>query len=124
MLKPEPKNCPRCQARLECKLGDVTNCQCSEVHLGPSTQDFLANAQWGDCLCKQCLHHLDQLVQVAQGQRFPATPGQLVEGLHYYKENGYWVFTELYHLLRGKCCGSGCRHCVYGFKKQRDGQTA
>jgi diphthamide synthase (EF-2-diphthine--ammonia ligase) len=26
---------------------------------------------------------------------------------------GYIVFTELAHLQRGKCCGSGCRHCPY-----------
>lgn len=25
--------------------------------------------------------------------------------------SGYHVFTELAHLKRGKCCGSGCRHC-------------
>lgn len=23
------------------------------------------------------------------------------------------VFTEIYHLKRGVCCGSGCRHCPY-----------
>lgn len=27
---------------------------------------------------------------------------------------GYSVFTELYMLGRGWCCGSGCRHCPYG----------
>jgi hypothetical protein len=26
---------------------------------------------------------------------------------------GYTVFTELSHRKRGKCCGSGCRHCPY-----------
>lgn len=26
---------------------------------------------------------------------------------------GYHVMTELYHLRRGSCCGSGCRHCPY-----------
>ncbi|MGA9667617.1 MAG: DUF5522 domain-containing protein [Terracidiphilus sp.] len=25
------------------------------------------------------------------------------------------VFTAAYHLKRGSCCGSGCRHCPYGF---------
>ena len=30
----------------------------------------------------------------------------------------YWwrgnkVFTELGHVLRGKCCSCGCRHCPY-----------
>ncbi|MES2853673.1 MAG: DUF5522 domain-containing protein, partial [Bacteroidota bacterium] len=22
-----------------------------------------------------------------------------------------------FHLKRGNCCGNGCRHCPYGFKK-------
>ncbi|MEQ8924932.1 MAG: DUF5522 domain-containing protein [Fulvivirga sp.] len=35
----------------------------------------------------------------------------------YYIENGLYVFTEEYHLQRGYCCKSGCRHCPYGFKK-------
>ncbi|MCB9689232.1 MAG: hypothetical protein H6738_11410 [Alphaproteobacteria bacterium] len=26
---------------------------------------------------------------------------------------GYVVFTELFHLRRNRCCGSGCRHCPY-----------
>ena len=36
----------------------------------------------------------------------------------YYFENGLMVFTERYHLKRGYCCKSGCRHCPYGFKKE------
>ena len=31
----------------------------------------------------------------------------------YYLENGKVVFTPKYHLERGYCCGSGCRHCPY-----------
>jgi hypothetical protein len=31
----------------------------------------------------------------------------------YYLENGLIVFTAAYHLKRGYCCGSGCRHCPY-----------
>lgn len=30
-----------------------------------------------------------------------------------YIENGLLVFTAAYHLKRGYCCGSGCRHCPY-----------
>jgi hypothetical protein len=26
----------------------------------------------------------------------------------------YLVFTATYHLKRGYCCNSGCRHCPYG----------
>jgi hypothetical protein len=33
-------------------------------------------------------------------------------------EDGYRVFTEFYHVSRGYCCRSGCRHCAYGFKKR------
>lgn len=31
---------------------------------------------------------------------------------------GFQVFTRLYHLERGSCCKSGCRHCAYGFRKE------
>ena len=47
-------------------------------------------------------------------------PEPLKEGRDYYLENGYWVFTEHYLLLRGQCCGSGCRHCPYR-KKRKSG---
>ena len=33
---------------------------------------------------------------------------------------GYLVFTKLNHLARGKCCGSGCRHCPYNHANVRD----
>jgi Family of unknown function (DUF5522) len=31
----------------------------------------------------------------------------------YYLENGLFVFTAAYHLKRGYCCGSACRHCPW-----------
>lgn len=31
----------------------------------------------------------------------------------FYIENGKYVFTEEFHLKRGYCCNSGCRHCPY-----------
>lgn len=30
-----------------------------------------------------------------------------------YMEGPYLVFTAQYHLRRGYCCNSGCRHCPY-----------
>ncbi|MFM7242971.1 MAG: DUF5522 domain-containing protein [Planctomycetaceae bacterium] len=33
-----------------------------------------------------------------------------------YFENGLLVYTAAYHLKRGHCCGSGCRHCPYAPK--------
>ncbi len=31
----------------------------------------------------------------------------------WYFENGLLVYTAAYHVKRGFCCGSGCRHCPY-----------
>ena len=36
-----------------------------------------------------------------------ALPGE------FYFDAGRMVFTASYHLRRGCCCGSGCRHCPY-----------
>lgn len=35
------------------------------------------------------------------------------EGEDFYLENEFMVFTAKWHLKRGYCCGSGCRHCPY-----------
>jgi hypothetical protein len=48
----------------------------------------------------------------------PSTPED-----DYYFENGLMVFTKAYHLRRGYCCQSGCRHCPYGFKKKKNNET-
>lgn len=38
---------------------------------------------------------------------------KVIENKHYYLENGRVVFTALFHLERGSCCGNKCRHCPY-----------
>ena len=38
----------------------------------------------------------------------------------YYNEQGYKVFTESYHLKRGYCCKSGCKHFSYFYDKKTD----
>jgi hypothetical protein len=45
---------------------------------------------------------------------------ELEEGDFYKTPEGYLVFTEKYHLKRGYCCRSGCRHCPYGYDKKTD----
>ena len=32
---------------------------------------------------------------------------------YYMSEEGYVVFTEKYHINRGYCCNSNCKHCPY-----------
>ncbi len=52
-------------------------------------------------------------------QRLGLEPGD-----YYYTEEGYIVFTEQYHLKRGYCCQSGCRHCPFDFHdKKGKGKT-
>jgi hypothetical protein len=41
----------------------------------------------------------------------PPTPELAPEDFYY--EGPYLVFTAAYHLKRGYCCHSGCRHCPY-----------
>jgi uncharacterized protein DUF5522 len=40
-------------------------------------------------------------------------PDELVEGVDFYFEGRFMVFTKTYLLKRGWCCESGCRHCPY-----------
>lgn len=83
-----------------------------------------------DCMCPDCLHNktkekIDEYVahmtpekalHENKAKELPSTR-HYVEGIDYYKENDNWVFTAWYHLKRGHCCESGCRHCPYGFIK-------
>jgi hypothetical protein len=113
--KHEVKICEKCQAHFECKMGDVNRCQCSEVEISDHTLAFLEQTDF-DCLCKNCLSALNKQLGNLENEIFPN--GQnMRENFHYYMEKGLWIFTENYHLLRGYCCQSGCRHCPYGFRK-------
>lgn len=48
---------------------------------------------------------------------------RLDEGEDFYWEGGFMVFTRAYHLKRGSCCGTGCRHCPYWPKWSKDTTT-
>jgi len=41
------------------------------------------------------------------------------ENIHYYKLGDRVVFTALFHIERGSCCGNGCKHCPYEPKYQK-----
>ena len=38
----------------------------------------------------------------------------------YKSKEGFIVFTEKYHLTRGYCCKSNCKHCPYGYDPKTD----
>ncbi len=114
-MKHEIKNCERCGDAFECKVGNIAQCQCAEVPLSERTKSFLEESNF-DCLCKKCLNELNhQLQYVATLPSLTPYNPQIIENLHYYQEGNLFVFTEIYHLLRGYCCRSGCRHCPYGY---------
>ncbi|QKG54261.1 DUF5522 domain-containing protein [Hymenobacter sp. BRD67] len=48
-----------------------------------------------------------------------ARPQPLQPGDFYYTPEGYLVFTAQYHLRRGTCCGSGCRHCPWQKERKK-----
>ena len=41
------------------------------------------------------------------------------KGIHYYMDGERVVFTALFHIQRGSCCGNGCRHCPYDPKHKK-----
>jgi Family of unknown function (DUF5522) len=41
------------------------------------------------------------------------TPREPLRPEDFYMEGPYLVFTAAYHLRRGHCCNSNCRHCPY-----------
>jgi len=43
----------------------------------------------------------------------PAPTNEPLQPEDFYMEGPYMVFTAAYHLRRGYCCNSDCRHCPY-----------
>ena len=56
------------------------------------------------CICHRC---------VAEARRAEKWIPKARAGEFYFTEDGRFVFTADYHLRRGYCCGSGCRHCPF-----------
>jgi hypothetical protein len=44
---------------------------------------------------------------------------KIEQGKHYYMEGERVIFTALFHIERGQCCGNGCRHCPYDPKHKK-----
>jgi len=50
----EKKNCERCNASFECKAGNITQCQCNQIHLSLEEKIYI-ESKYSDCLCANCL---------------------------------------------------------------------
>jgi hypothetical protein len=44
---------------------------------------------------------------------------EFIKDVHYYMDDTRVVFTALYHVQRGECCGNKCKHCPYTPKHQK-----
>jgi len=53
----------------------------------------------------------DPFQPAADAEPTDSAPDLLPEDFYY--EGPYLVFTAVYHLKRGYCCNSDCRHCPY-----------
>lgn len=84
------KTCERCGAEFGC--GAV-----GEIKILP--------AQYKEGLCPACLLQIFANPSIEKSD--------LKAGSDFYYERGLMVFTKEYHLKRGECCNSGCRHCPY-----------
>ena len=45
---------------------------------------------------------------------------ELIEDIHYYKDEDRVVFTALFHVQRGYCCGCKCLNCAYIPKHEKN----
>jgi hypothetical protein len=119
------KNCSSCGIIFQCgSAGEAGGCWCNK-YPPLFTPDPLVN-----CMCETCLHKaikqkIDDYVAGMTPEKaiidnkaavLPKAK-HLVEGIDYYNENSFIVFTTWHHLKRGYCCKNACRHCPYGFKK-------
>ena len=115
--------CSRCSKSFSCgaEISDAS-CWCHEL------PPFLSVKEGNTCICKTCLveeanKQIDVLIDKwkaasnESGMFYDYQSSQNVEGIDFYCEKGNVVFTQWFHLKRGYCCESGCRHCPYGFKK-------
>ncbi|MBC7889692.1 MAG: cysteine-rich CWC family protein [Ferruginibacter sp.] len=57
MCRHEEKHCPRCGMAFECKLGNITQCQCFGISLNNEEQQYISK-QFTDCLCFSCIKAL------------------------------------------------------------------
>jgi len=96
-------------------------CWCEKPTLsGAAIRRLTADLPEPRCLCPTCLEAIAENPEItieelaADGMETASSlsPPPLRDGDFYY-EGSAMVFTAQYHLRRGSCCGSGCRHCPY-----------
>ena len=111
---PTEKTCTRCHAVFTCGAAQADeSCWCERLPHVPLIADELT-----DCFCPQCLREAIAKLNAPESGPNEVRDQQaswplLREGQDFYVEGGVMVFTAAYHLRRGYCCDSGCRHCPF-----------
>ena len=105
------RRCPLCGLPNDCQLcmtgGDRAFCWCfREVFPRELIAQIPLGAQGKAYLCRNCVTHFQRTKGAGRTTAGPA-PGE------FYMDGGLMVFTAAFHLRRGYCCNSGCRHCPY-----------
>src|SRR6185312_9783397 len=98
-LRDKPNNCQLCT-----HAAYKGPCWCARVKI---PDELLAQVppdlKNKACICFDCVMRFHR----RQLDRTKIVPGD------FYFDKGLMVFTADYHLRRGYCCGSECRHCPY-----------
>lgn len=112
--------CHQCGASFSCQAPQPGSCWCADYPPVLPVDD----ASKG-CLCPVCLKakvaeaialYVEEVKagkRVNEAAEFSGSAPGLKQGIDFYVENGFYVFTEWYHLKRGTCCGNDCRHCPF-----------
>ena len=121
------ETCPVCGKDNQCRVarGHLYKglCWCEKIVVPGHILSRLAS-EWVEpaCICRSCL---EAIARVSASLKDPdavlaevfrltrSNDSTLLPEDYYMDEDGKMVFTSVYHLKRGVCCGNGCRHCPY-----------
>jgi len=132
-LSPPPEclsrdeRCPLCHGDNHCRVakGHLYKgaCWCQEIIVpGAVLNRLAADSIEPACLCRPCLETVARIARdldntdaiLAEVHRVIVKKNpEPAEEDFYLDADGNTVFTAAYHLKRGNCCDSGCRHCPY-----------
>jgi hypothetical protein len=111
----DASRCPLCGQPNDCQLCTVDAykgpCWCFQVKIPDELiAQVPADLRNKACICRNCVmkFHRAKANNVASPKILPSD---------FYFDGGLMVFTAAYHLRRGYCCGSSCRHCPYAAVK-------
>jgi hypothetical protein len=126
------EQCPLCGRDNQCRVakGHLYKgpCWCHEIIVPGHVLNRLAEDQIEPaCFCRSCLETIARIARERDDTESILTEVRkaiVTDSDYYLDADGKMVFTEAYHLKRGTCCDSGCRHCPYEDQKPQRGDPA